>query len=267
MSKSLSPIAPGKSLPAFDKTILLLGGTAEASELAERLARDGRFRLIYSLAGRTREPALPNCEVRVGGFGGTEGLELFLLKNDVALVVDATHPFATQISENAFAAAKYSGAARIALVRPVWVPELQDLWRTVSSMEEAVRTLPSGARAFLALGSQHVAGFAQRTDVDFTLRMIDRPETGLLENCRVITGKPGTSAEEEARLFSELEITHLVCRNSGGSAGYAKIAAARQLGLPVVLIERPPAPEQPHLSSVDQVFAFIDLACRSARRV
>ncbi len=267
MSKSLLPIAPEKSLPASDKPILLLGGTAEASELADRLAQDGRFPLIYSLAGRTREPDLPNCEVRVGGFGGTEGLELFLLKNDIALVVDATHPFATQISENAFAAAKYTGAARIALVRPLWVPDLQDLWHTVSSLEEAARVLPAGAHAFLALGSQYVAGFAQRTDVGFTLRMIDRPETLPLENCGIITGKPGTTADEEVRLFTELEITHLVCRNSGGSAGYAKIAAARQLGLPVILIERPPAPQPPHLSSVNQVLAFIDLAYRSVRQV
>lgn len=252
-------------MPASDKPILLLGGTAEASEIADRLTQDGRFSLIYSLAGRTREPDLPNCEVRVGGFGGTEGLELYLLKNDVALVVDATHPFATQISENAFAAAKYAGAARIALVRPLWVPELQDLWHTVSSPEEASRALPAGARAFLALGSQHVAGIAQRTDVSFTLRMIEQPETLLLENCQIITGKPGTTVDEEARLFTELETTHLVCRNSGGSAGYAKIAAARQLGLPVVLIERPPPPEPPHLSSVDQVVAFIDLAYRSVQ--
>lgn len=254
-------------MPASDRPILLLGGTAEASELAERLAGDGRVSLIYSLAGRTREPDLPNCEVHIGGFGGIEGLELFLLKNDVALVVDATHPFATQISQNAFAAAKYSGAARIALVRPVWVPELQDLWHTVSSLEEAARALPAGAHAFLALGSQYVASFAQRTDVGFTLRMIDRPETLPIENCRIITGKPGTSADEESRLFTELEITHLICRNSGGSAGYAKIAAARQLGLPVVLIERPPAPEPPHLLSVDQVMAFIDLAYRSVPQV
>lgn len=250
-------------LPAPEKSILLLGGTAESNKIATRLAGNERFRLIYSLAGRTQNPEVPDCEVRVGGFGGTEGLELFLLQNDVVLVIDATHPFATQISENAFAAAKYSGAARIALVRPPWVPELQDLWHTVSSLDEAARVLPSGARAFLALGSQHVAGFAQRTDVSFTLRMIDQPESILLDNCRVITGLPGRTADEESRLFSELEITHLVCRNSGGDAGYTKIAAARQLSLPVILIERPPAPEPPLLMSVEQVLAFIELAYRS----
>ncbi len=249
-----------------DKPILLLGGTTEARDLANRLSQDGRFRLIYSLAGRTQEPELPNCDVHTGGFGGAEGLELFVLKNDIPLVVDATHPFATQISENAFAAAKYSGAARIALVRPPWAPELQDLWHTVSSLDEAARSLPPGARAFPALGSQHVAGFAQRTDVSFTLRMIDQPESMLLDNCRVITGRPGATPDEEAWLFKELEITHLVCRNSGGASGYTKLAAARQLGLPVILIERPPAPEPPHLSSVEQVLAFIDLAYRSVQR-
>lgn len=251
-------------MPASEKKILLLGGTAEALELARRLSKNTRLPLIFSLAGRTQNPDLPDCETRIGGFGGPEGLATFLAQNGVALVIDATHPFATRMSANAFEATKSSRTARIALVRSPWITEMRDLWHTVLSIEAAAKALPAGARAFLALGSQHIAEFANRADVEFTLRMVDQPQDMLPENCRVITGKPGATAAAEAWLFTEHEITHLVCRNSGGTVGFAKIEAARKAGLPVIMIDRPPPPEPPRLTSIDEVLRFIDLACRSS---
>lgn len=250
-------------MPEIEKPILILGGTAEASELASRLSKQDRFPLIFSLAGRTRHPGLPNAEIHMGGFGGAEGLELFLLQNNIVLVVDATHPFATEISENAFRAAKLADVARVALVRPPWQAEADDRWWAVETLADAVAALPADAHVFLAVGSQHVTRFAERGDVHFTLRMIDPPGPLPFDDCKLILGRPGKTADEEERLFREQGITHLVCRNSGGSAGYAKIEAARRLGLPVIIIDRPPPPEPPRLASVDEVLAFVDAAYRS----
>lgn len=226
--------------PSDDKPrVLILGGTAEAYALAERLVAAGEVTVITSLAGRTAEPVLPPGEVRIGGFGGAEGLAAYIRANGISRVIDATHPFARRISENAIRATAETGVPLEQHVRNGWLPVRGDRWNEVGSLEEASRALPAGATVFLALGRQYLDAFAARRDCRFVIRMVDPPAQPLpFADPVVIRGKPSADPEQEAALFADHGITHLVCRNSGGAAGYGKIAAARQLALPVILIGR-----------------------------
>lgn len=217
--------------------ILILGGTAEATAMAARLIGEGK-QVISSLAGRTADPVLPPGEVRIGGFGGSEGLARYLLENRISLVIDATHPFASRISQNARLACDSTGVPLKSLQRPRWEPRIGDLWTCVGDLAQAATALPMGARAFLALGRQYLDAFTGRTDCHFVIRMIDPPAGPLpFSSADLVLGKPSDKDEERA-LLQDHRITHLVCRNSGGSAGYGKIVAARSLGLPVIMVER-----------------------------
>ncbi|TCD15008.1 cobalt-precorrin-6A reductase [Oricola cellulosilytica] len=220
--------------------ILILGGTREASELADRLVRDHPdARVITSLAGRTREPDPVAGEVRIGGFGGVVGLAAYIRAEGVTRLIDATHPFARQISANANAASRLTGAPLESLTRPPWKRQPGDEWIEVATLEEACDAIPAGARVLLALGSQHIAPFGSRTDVHFTVRMVDPPNAPLpLPDHDLLIGKPGAASSEEAAMLERHAITHIVCRNSGGPGAYAKIEAARALGLPVIVIGR-----------------------------
>ncbi|GEO85015.1 MULTISPECIES: cobalt-precorrin-6A reductase [Alphaproteobacteria] len=230
------------------ETVLILGGTAEAFHLAERLVERGDLRVITSLAGRTQDPVLPPGEVRIGGFGGAEGLAAFMLENGVTRLVDATHPFAHRISQNAIKAAAQAGIALEHLVRPGWERQPGDHWHEVTSLDEAARALPAGATVFLALGRQYLDAFVARSDCRFVIRMVDAPQTPLaFTDYTLILGRPSADATREADLFSAHGITHVVCRNSGGAAGYGKIEAARQLRLPVVILSRRIEPTSPTL--------------------
>lgn len=218
--------------------ILLLGGTREASELATQLV-DAGHRVITSLAGRTKEPSPVAGETRIGGFGGAQGLANYLMENAIDRLVDATHPFAKQISENARTAAKRTGVALEVRTRPGWEKMPSDIWLEVASLAEAVSIIPQGARVLLALGSQYIDIFSSRADVFFLVRMVDKPELSLaLPNHEVIIGKPSTQWQTERDLLVEQNITHIVCRNSGGAGAYAKIEAAHHLGLPVIMVQR-----------------------------
>lgn len=225
------------SLHGRGETILILGGTAEAADMAARLAGQG-IPVITSLAGRTREPIPLKGKTRVGGFGGAQGLANYLRENAIALLVDMTHPFAARISENARTAAKLANVKLIAWHRPAWDKMDGDTWIEVESLAAAVTTIPPQARALLALGSQHIAPFAARADVHFLVRMIDPPVAPLpLPDHELLLAKPG-SVEAEYALLRNRKITHIICRNSGGMASYTKIAAARLLALPVIMIVR-----------------------------
>ena len=226
--------------PSDDKPkVLILGGTAEALALAQTLVAAGDVSVITSLAGRTAEPVLPPGEVRVGGFGGADGLAAYIRAHGISRVIDATHPFARRISENAIRATTETGVPLEYLVRPGWERQRDDRWQEVSSLEEAARALPAGATVFLALGRQYLDAFVGRGDCRFVIRMVDPPaETLPFANHVLILGKPSADPATEAGLLAVHGITHLVCRNSGGAAGYGKIAAARQMGLPVVMVER-----------------------------
>lgn len=218
--------------------ILILGGTREAAELARDLVAAGN-EVTTSLAGRTREPAPLAGEVRSGGFGGAEGLAKFLSENGFDRLIDATHPFARRISENAAHAASKTGIAFEQRIREPWQSVEGDRWTRFETLDAARDALPAGARVLLALGSQHISTFAMRSDVHFVVRMIDPPADPLpLPRHELIRGRPGQTAEEEAALLTERQITHIVCRNSGGRGAYAKIEAARMLSVPVFMIDR-----------------------------
>ena len=222
-----------------EERILILGGTMEASALAGQLVDHGH-QVITSLAGRTREPEPVKGEMRVGGFGGVNGLTGYLLNENITRVIDATHPFANRISANAQKAATLADIRLDIKTRPAWKRKKKDRWIEVATLEDAVEKIPVGARAFLALGSQYIDAFSSRGDVHFVVRMIDPPQTPLsLNQHEIIAAKPGATANAEAKLFKNHAITHLVCRNSGGKGAYAKIDAAREMKLPVIMIGRP----------------------------
>ncbi|TPW31295.1 cobalt-precorrin-6A reductase [Pararhizobium mangrovi] len=240
------------------RTVLILGGTREAFELAERLAPHAGMRVVTALAGRTRSPMRPAGEIRIGGFGGSTGLATYLRAEAVDMLVDATHPFAARISENAQKAAATTGTRRVVLVRPPWHPHDEDDWRPCARVEAAAQALPNGARAFLALGSQHLVPFAARKDCFFVVRMIDPPSEALPpENHTLVLARPGRDPNDEMRLFTEHTVSHLVCRNSGGKGAHAKLEAARHLRLPVLMIDRPPCPDGETFTDVDALVAAI----------
>lgn len=222
------------------ETILILGGTREAAQLAKELvATHPGARIVTSLAGRTKEPAPLAGEVRTGGFGGVDGLARYLVENTVTRLIDATHPFARQISANALEASRVSGVPLEIRTRKPWTRQPGDTWIEVETLEQARDAIPPRARVLLALGSQHIGLFASRDDVHFVVRMIDRPDTPLdLPDHALVLGRPGDTAAVETMLLIAHSITHIVCRNSGGTAAYAKIEAARELGLPVIMVGR-----------------------------
>ncbi|WP_417411416.1 cobalt-precorrin-6A reductase [Hoeflea sp.] len=229
---------PNKSEPS--ETILIIGGTREAADLArELIAAKPEARIITSLAGRTKEPAPLAGEVRTGGFGGIEGLARYIEDNAVTRLIDATHPFARQISANAIEAAKIAGVPLDIRTRKPWEEQRGDNWIEVDTLEAARDAIPPRARVLLALGSQYIGLFASRDDVHFVVRMIDKPDEPLaLPDHALVLGRPGDTAAAETMLLIAHSISHIVCRNSGGRAAYAKIEAARELGLPVIMIGR-----------------------------
>lgn len=219
--------------------ILILGGTKEAAELAKKLTEAG-VDVVTSLAGRTKEPVPVAGETRIGGFGGVEKMAQWISENRIAKVIDATHPFARQISKNAKQACRITNVELEQKQRPPWEKQEGDKWLEVSSLEEAANSVPSSARVLLALGSQHLSAFNRREDVHFIVRMVDRPESEPdLCNYDLVLGRPSSDWKEEAALIQTHTIDHIVCRNSGGPGAYAKIIAARELAIPVIVIKMP----------------------------
>ncbi len=244
--------------------LLILGGTGEAVALAEKAAADPRLEVITSLAGRTREPAAVPGRLRVGGFGGTAGLAAFLESEGIGLLVDATHPYAAAISAHAAAACEKAGVPRLALIRPAWQETAEDRWITVQNAKSAAQALADlGRRVFLSTGRQDLAPFAGLADHWFLLRLIDPPAEPLpLPHYELILARgPFTEADERA-LLRRHRIDALVSKNSGGPATYAKISAARGLGLPVVMIARPAAPAGKAVADLEGAFAWIDAQLR-----
>ncbi len=240
--------------------ILILGGTAEASGLARALAGDARVAATTSLAGRTRAPAAVPGAVRVGGFGGPEALADYLRREGIGLVVDATHPFAARISRNAARACDLAKVPRLLLARPAWTPQAGDTWVPVPDTGAAAAALPDlGQRVFLAIGRQELAAFAGSAGLWFLVRLVDEPEAPPpLADYHLVLGRGPFAVEKEIDLLREHKIDVVVSKNSGGQGAAAKIAAARALKLPVVMIERPPAPDSETAESVEAALAWID---------
>lgn len=229
------------------RRILILGGTAEAVELAGYLEADPDFRPISSLAGRTSTPQPVPGEARSGGFGGVDGLATYLSSRDIDMLVDATHPFAATMSRNAVEACRRVGTPRLRLQRPPWSPQPGDRWIEARDAGEAANSLPATARRiFLSIGRQDLAAFAGCRDTGFLVRVIEPPSEPLpLASHEVILGRGPFDADAEEALLVRHGIDAIVSKNSGGDATYGKIVAARRLGLPVVMIARPPAPDGP----------------------
>ncbi len=235
--------------------MLILGGTAEAAALARALAD---FEVITSLAGRTRAPAALPGRVRVGGFGGAQGLADYLEAEGIDALIDATHPFAARISANAAEAVRLQPTPRLMLVRPEWAPQPGDRWRCVPSVAAAVDAVPSDARAFLAIGRQELAPFAARGDAWFLIRSVEPPDGLLPPHHAVITARGPFRVEDEAALLDAHRIDVLVCKNSGGDD--AKLAAARRLGISVVLVERPVLPAGERVGTVEEAVIWLERA-------
>ena len=239
--------------------ILILGGTTEASALAAALAHRGMSATL-SYAGRTADPRAQPVPTRIGGFGGAEGLARYLAEAGVTHLVDATHPFAAQMSRHAVAAARQSGVPLIALTRPPWTQGPGDDWRVVADIPAAVAWLAGPARrVLLALGRMHVAAFAAQPQHHYLLRFVDAPSTppALPRHHLVVDRGPFTVAGDEA-LMRAYGIDLVVAKNAGGTGAAAKVHAARALGVPVLMIERPALPSREAVHDVGDVLRWID---------
>ncbi|PVY96177.1 cobalt-precorrin-6A reductase [Actinomycetospora cinnamomea] len=225
--------------------VLVLGGTAEARALASRLV-DGGYAVTTSLAGRTRHPRLPSGEVRTGGFGGIEGLAAAL--DDVDVLVDATHPFAAAMTEHAAAAAARTATPLVVLRRPGWTAGAGDRWTRVPSLEAAAAAIPAGARVLLATGRQGVGAFLG-VDAWFLVRAIEAPDA-LPPRAEVVLARGPFALDDERALLDRRRIDVVVAKDSGG-ATEAKLVAARERRLPVLLVDRPPLP--PGVEAVESV--------------
>lgn len=239
--------------------VLILGGTTEASALARLLAGDARFEATLSLAGRTSEPKPQPIATRIGGFGGIDGLADFLHEQKIDAVVDATHPYAAQISANAVAACRRAGVPLVSLVRPAWVPRPGDRWLTASGTEDAARALGSTPRrVFLSVGRQELHLFTAAPQHHYVARLIERPQQATLPPDLVLLQQRGPfDRDAEQRLLESEKIDVIVSKNSGGSATYAKIEAAREIGLPVVMITRPNKPADHVVASAEEAVAWL----------
>jgi precorrin-6A/cobalt-precorrin-6A reductase len=233
------------------KKLLILGGTAEAMALASLAVKIDGLQVISSLAGRTQHPLeLPGMS-RIGGFGGEQGLIDYLRSNQIDLVIDATHPFAQQISWNGARAAVACDLPWLRLDRPAWQPQPGDCWLSVANHKEAAALLPKLARRiFLTIGRQELGNYAHLQDLWFLMRSIDPPVNVSMPPGEVILAKGPFCVADEKELLIQHRIEAIVSKNSGGNATYAKIAAARELGLPVIMIERPLEPDGDRVNSL-----------------
>ena len=236
------------------KRILLLGGVTEALAIARTLGPQH----VYSLAGVGRVPTDLHCEVRVGGYGGAEGLAQYIHEQRIDLVLDATHPYAAQISQNAARAATLSGVPCWALRRPAWVAQADDDWREVANWSELVDALQAFRRPLFTLGREPLEHLDEIPESQFwTLRALDMYPGNA--RCEVIGARGPFLIEEERTLFDQRNIDVLISKNSGSSATEPKLQVARERGVPVLILKRPALPEVDRtLGTVGEVLAAIN---------
>lgn len=239
--------------------VLILGGTGEARELAAALDAHG-VAVVSSLAGRLDQPRLPRGAVRIGGFGGPDGLARWLAEHGVAAVVDATHPFSTRITASALVACPRAGVALLRLQRPGWQERPGDRWHRVADTREAAAAIGRlGRRVLLTLGRGQIAAFAGVHDAWFLIRSVDRPAPPLPPRHEVLLDRGPFRLDGELALIDRHRIDVLVTRDSGGDRTSAKLEAARRRGLPVVVVRRPAHPD---IATVDTVEAAMRWAQR-----
>ncbi|WP_299724293.1 cobalt-precorrin-6A reductase [uncultured Tateyamaria sp.] len=238
--------------------LLILAGTTEATALGAAVAEAG-LRGVVSFAGRVERPKRQPLPQRIGGFGGVDGLREYLRHNAVTHVVDATHPFAAQMSRNAALACAAENVPLIALTRAPWVAQVGDQWTHVPDIAGAVAALDRPAlRVMLAVGRMHLAEFAPNPQHFYLLRLVDPPQTPppFPDHHVLVSRGPFTSADDRA-LMQDHAIDLVVSKNAGGTGAYAKIEAARDLGLPVIMIDRPAIAARAEAFSVAEVMAWL----------
>jgi precorrin-6A/cobalt-precorrin-6A reductase len=239
--------------------VLILGGTTEAAELAEYLVRRPALVVTSSLAGRTKSPKLPPGKVRIGGFGGGDGLVAYLQGARIDLLVDATHPFAENISRNAASAARTTGTPLLALRRSPWARVAGDVWHEVHDIHQAVELIGmQEKRVFLTIGRQQAAQFAACLHAWFLIRCIDSPVGPLPLRYEVILERGPFDLKHERDILRTYAIDLIVSKNSGGAAAYAKIAAARERRLPVLMIGQPELPHALRVETVLEALRWIE---------
>lgn len=238
--------------------LLILGGTTEATALARRVAEAGIAGTV-SFAGRVERPVRQPLPQRVGGFGGVEGLVEYLETHRITHVIDATHPFAAQMSRNAIMACEQADIPLVALTRPAWTEEAGDRWQRVSDTTGAVAALGGPRkRVMLAIGRMHLADFAPNPQHFYLLRLVDPPKGPLpLPETEAIIARGPYSAEADAALMERYGIEIVVSKNAGGTGAYAKIEAARRLGLPVIMIDRPAIPPRQEVATPQEVMDWL----------
>lgn len=238
--------------------ILILGGTEEARQLADQLVSMGQ-EVITSFAGKTSELSLPAGEIRVGGFGGPRGLSDYILKNGIERLVDATHPYSVEMATNAVEAAKHTEVRLVRLTRPAWKEPQYAFWHHVQNAQDAAAGLPKGARVLLTVGHRGLDVFLQRSDCSFVIRSIEPPERPLPVHAQSLLARPPFFVGAETELMQFEGITHLITKNSGGVQTEAKLKAAQQLRLAVVMIARPELPAAHEAPTVGRAIAALKL--------
>ena len=250
--------------------VLILGGTAEAAALARLLAGDARFETTLSLAGATRRPRPQPVATRIGGFGGADGLARHLTGHGGDVLVDATHPFAANMSGTAAAAAAAAAVPLLAIRRPAWQPAPGDRWTEVADTAEAAAALGPGRRVvFLTIGRKDLSPFRAAPQHRYVVRSVDAPPAGLLPpDCLALQATGPFEAAGERALLAEHGIEVVVTKNSGGDATSAKLAAARDLGLPVVMVRRPAKPAVEAVATAGEAHRWLlaHAAASGARR-
>lgn len=253
--------------------ILVLGGTdlANAFIAAVRAAHPD-LEIVLSLAGRTRDPKLPDCVTRTGGFGGAEGLAAYLRDEGITALIDATHPYAAQISANAEKAASETGTPCLHLVRPAWEQAPGDNWHSATDYEDAARQLDALSQShpmtvFLTVGRQELTPFHDLMNCNHVVRSVEQPdEAELPPGARLVLARGPFREADEMAFLKENEIDVIVSKNSGGTATYGKILAARSCHMPVVMVERPPLPEGEVVGDVQKALAWVETTLESSSR-
>lgn len=239
--------------------VLILGGTTQASQLAHSLGQDSHFNVIFSLAGVTRNPVLPNVSIRIGGFSGVSGLSDFLAAQKIDAVVDATHPFAAQMSRNAANACASSSIPLVRIDRPAWTEGPGDRWTHVATIEDAARSLGSQPQTvFLTTGRKDLAPFQAAPQHRYILRSIDQPDPASLPPQVILRlARPPFTVESERTLMQKQGVTVLITKNAGADATRAKLEAARSLGLAVIMIDRPVLPSVRTVTTVEGALLWL----------
>jgi precorrin-6A/cobalt-precorrin-6A reductase len=243
------------------KKILILGGTGDAVKLATKLVAIPEIEVISSLAGRTKKPLALVGQVRIGGFGGAEGLANYLQENFIDILIDATHPCAGQITNNGAIASQIANIPHLMLVRPQWEKVAGDNWIEVESVAAAARAISEEVdRVFITSGRQQLEPFLERSQIYpniwYLIRSIDPPDLEL-PNSKVLLDRGPFSLEQERQLLRDYQIQAIVSKNSGGDATYAKVITARELGIPIIMVQRPAMPEGNKVTSITDAIAWI----------